>query len=114
MKLGKLSPFTCPECSGILLQIEEGGNVRFRCHTGHAYSVNSLLDDVTDSVEHNLWSAVRVMDELVLLLRHLDQHSQAQSNTAASARIAEQIGDVQRRTRLIREALLQPKPPLAP
>ena len=114
MKLGKLSPFTCPECSGVLLQIEEGGNVRFRCHTGHAYSVNSLLDDVTESVEHNLWSTVRVLDELVLLLRHLDEHSKAQSNTATSARIAEQIGDVQRRTQLIRQALLQPKPPAAP
>ena len=109
LKLGKLSPFTCPECSGTLLQIEEGGIVRFRCHTGHAYSVNSLLDDVTESVEYNLWSAVRVMDELVLLLRHLDQHAPANGDT--SARIAEQIRDVQQRSQLIRQALLRPKPP---
>lgn len=111
MKLGKLSPFTCPECSGSLLQIQEGEITRFRCHTGHAYSINTLLEEVTESVELNLWNTVRVMDELVLLLRHLERHAQEQKDSVISARIAQQAREIQERTQLVRRALLQSEPP---
>ena len=37
--IGEPSTFTCPECHGVLLQLKEAGRVRFRCHTGHAYSM---------------------------------------------------------------------------
>src|ERR1700749_2907719 len=43
MKWGEPSVYACPECHGTLLQLKEGGSMRFRCHTGHAYSVDSLL-----------------------------------------------------------------------
>ena len=42
-RIGEPSSFACPECHGVLLQLKEGTRTRFRCHTGHAYSVNSLL-----------------------------------------------------------------------
>lgn len=109
LKLGTLSPFTCPECHGTLVQIQEGSITRFRCHTGHAYSVNTLLDDVTESVERNLWSTVRVMDEHLLLLRHLAGHVREQNDTAIVGRIASHIQEIQQRTHLIRQALMQPE-----
>src|SRR5689334_467334 len=32
-----------------LLQVKDGGSLfRFRCHTGHAYSLESLLTDITE------------------------------------------------------------------
>src|SRR5215213_2910098 len=37
LKLGELTPFTCPECRGALVRIKEGSLFRFRCHTGHGY-----------------------------------------------------------------------------
>src|SRR4051812_28114126 len=43
MGLGPPSPYTCPECHGTLLQMKTGGLLRFRCHTGHAYTLSSLL-----------------------------------------------------------------------
>ncbi len=109
IKLGKFSPFTCPECHGIMLQIQEGGNIRFRCHTGHAYSINSLLESVVESVEESLWSSVRTMDEHLLLLRHLAAHVHEQDDAAMAARIQEQMQDIRERTQLVREALMQPE-----
>ena len=44
-RLGALSPFTCPSCRGALWELEEGGHLRYRCHTGHAFSNASLLID---------------------------------------------------------------------
>lgn len=46
MELGTLTPFTCPECHGALVKIAEGKMSRFRCHTGHAYTDNALLESV--------------------------------------------------------------------
>lgn len=33
----RLSPFTCPECHGVLAPMDQGGILRVRCHTGHAF-----------------------------------------------------------------------------
>jgi two-component system, chemotaxis family, protein-glutamate methylesterase/glutaminase len=104
-----LSPFTCPECHGMLLQIQEGGIRRFRCHTGHAYSLNSLFQDVTESVEESAWNAMRAMDELLLLLRHLEDQAQEQGDTVTAARIAQKGYDIYQRIELVRQALQQPE-----
>jgi len=71
MELGKVSKYTCPECHGVLVQIEEGKVVRFRCHTGHAYSFRSLLAGVNDAIDTSLWSTVRAIEERILVLRQL-------------------------------------------
>ena len=105
MKLGTLSPFTCPECHGILLQIQDGELIRFRCHTGHAYSINTLLNDVTESVEIGLWNALRAMDENLLVLHHLADHIVQQDDLVTSARIEQQAQEVRQRSQLVRQAL---------
>jgi two-component system chemotaxis response regulator CheB len=74
LDIGELSPFTCPECHGVLTQIREGRVVRFRCHTGHAFSANTLLSSVSESIEQLLWDALRAVDETVMLLDHLGKH----------------------------------------
>jgi two-component system chemotaxis response regulator CheB len=72
MSLGEASAFTCPECHGALIEITNGKLVRFQCHTGHAFSINSLL---AESTENTLWSAVRAIDENIMLLDHMAQHA---------------------------------------
>jgi len=72
---GEFSAFTCPECHGVLVKLKEGGRVRFRCHTGHAYSAEALLSDLRTSVEMNVWNTVRVVEEEVMLLEHLAKHA---------------------------------------
>src|SRR5262249_17482356 len=41
-RLGRLSMFTCPECSGTLWELKDGELLRYRCHVGHAFSIESL------------------------------------------------------------------------
>ena len=96
MNLGKVSKYTCPECHGVLVQIEEGRLVRFRCHTGHAYSLKSLLTEVNDAVDVSLWSTVRAIEERILILGQMaeladrnGQHEEA-ALLRAKAELAEQ------------------------
>ena len=74
LKFGDPTPYTCPECHGVLFQLRDGDRPRFRCHTGHAFSSDSLLSNVTESIEETLWNAIRCIEEAVMLLNHLGDH----------------------------------------
>ena len=85
LKLGEPSMFTCPECHGTLLQLDNKDNIlRFRCHTGHAYSVNSLLAELNENIEDTVWSAVRSMQESAMLMQYMADHlnTTGQTDTA--------------------------------
>lgn len=71
MTLGKVSAYTCPDCHGVLVQIEEGRVVRFRCHTGHAFSFKTLLAEVNRAIDKGLWDTLRAIEERILLLRQM-------------------------------------------
>lgn len=95
--------YTCPECHGVLMQFEENGRERFRCHTGHALSSNSLLAHLTENVEDSLWTTIRTIEESVLLLRHLSKHLQeTDPNTAAEFLLKAE--EAKRRSELVRKA----------
>jgi two-component system, chemotaxis family, protein-glutamate methylesterase/glutaminase len=105
MDLGALSPYSCPECHGVLVQLQDGGFTRFRCHTGHAYSLSSLVAEVTEALETSLWNTLRVMNESVLLLRHLAQHARDQQD-GGLAEIAEgKAHDAEQSTEFIHDFL---------
>ena len=74
MKLGELTPFTCPECAGVLVRLVEANMIRFRCHTGHAYTASSLAAEVTESVEAKLWEGMRALEEVDMLMNHIADH----------------------------------------
>ncbi|GAB2523965.1 chemotaxis protein CheB [Spirosoma aerophilum] len=84
LDMGDLTPLTCPECSGALVRFREGKLIRFRCHTGHAYTAGALLAEVDKSVEDNLWKSVRAIEEAIMLLEESGRAS-AEGGDAASA-----------------------------
>jgi two-component system chemotaxis response regulator CheB len=94
MDVGKLSPFACPECHGVLVQLKEGGRSRFRCHTGHAYSSSALVSEITESVDKSYWKAMRGLEEAAMLLEqagrelHDDRQLAAAEVYKAQAKIA--------------------------
>lgn len=98
------SIFACPECHGVLLSIKEGSNLRFRCHTGHAYSLETLLAEFTDQNEETLWGAIRSLEETVILLRrmadNLDRHEHGESADALRSK----ANQTQARANIVRQA----------
>ena len=74
-KIGDPSVFTCPDCHGTLLRIRDEQLLRFRCHTGHAFTGQSLVTSLNESTEDAIWGAVRALQEGAMLLQHLAQHA---------------------------------------
>lgn len=68
MEAGPPSPFACPECHGVMMEITEGKRTRYRCHTGHAYSSSALLSEVMETVDESYSKAMRGLEEAAMLL----------------------------------------------
>lgn len=106
MNLGELSPFTCPDCHGVLLVIKDGDLKRFRCHTGHAFSADSLLATVTENIEDSLYSAIRGVEESIMLLNHMGDHFAETNSKKLAALYFQKAQEAERRAQLVRRAVL--------
>jgi two-component system, chemotaxis family, protein-glutamate methylesterase/glutaminase len=69
------SPFTCPDCGGVLWDNDEEGLLRFRCHEGHGFTADGLMGEQSDKLEAALWSALRALDECMLLHRRMAERA---------------------------------------
>jgi two-component system chemotaxis response regulator CheB len=70
-KLGRLSPFTCPECQGPLWEIEEGRLLRYRCHAGHALTAEAMLSAQGTEAENMIERLLRVHQQRAAMARRI-------------------------------------------
>ncbi|MGB4398478.1 MAG: chemotaxis protein CheB, partial [Daejeonella sp.] len=61
--LGNQVPFNCPGCGGVLWEIKSDDSLRYRCHTGHAYTASSLVAEQNMKIEETMWTALRMFEE---------------------------------------------------
>jgi two-component system, chemotaxis family, protein-glutamate methylesterase/glutaminase len=80
--LGTASGLTCPDCGGGLWEIDGARPLRFRCHTGHAFTARSLDNAQVEVADHALWSSVRALQEREILLRRLATVAEATGDSA--------------------------------
>ena len=100
-----LSPFSCPDCSGVLSKLQDGDRIRFRCHTGHAFSADSLLASLTEKIEESLWSASRGIDENIMLLNHIGDHFAEINQASSAAQFFQKAKEASRRNEIVRSAI---------
>ncbi|MDB6120684.1 MAG: CheB methylesterase, partial [Verrucomicrobiaceae bacterium] len=90
LEWGKPSTLACPECHGTLMEMAEGPMLRFRCHTGHGYSLETLIAELSTKTEESLWNTIRCFEETILLSRRmagvLSAHGHVQSSGPLLAR----------------------------
>lgn len=106
VNFGQLTPYTCPECHGVLTALQDGNLKRFRCHTGHAFSAGSLLATVTEKIEDSLYSAMRGIEESVMLLNHIGDHLAEVNQTKLAALYFRKAKEAEQRARLVRQTVL--------
>ena len=108
MNLGKISSYTCPDCHGVLVQIEEGPIVRFRCHTGHAFSLKTLIAEINEAIDKGLWDTLRAVEERVMLLRQMEALALVSGATDEAAQCRQQADDSEKRLQPLRDLVLDP------
>jgi two-component system chemotaxis response regulator CheB len=71
--LGKQVPYNCPNCGGVLWEIDIPDLRRFRCHTGHSFTESALLTSQSEKIEETLWISLRMFEERKNLLNSMAQ-----------------------------------------
>ena len=78
------STFVCPDCHGGLWEIVDAQPRRFRCHTGHAFTIRTLQESLATTSEESLWNARRALQERLFVLREMGKSEPAEAPSRAT------------------------------
>lgn len=101
-RLGTLSPLTCPECDGSMQEIREDGLVRYRCHTGHAFTLETLRLAAGEAWERTLYGAMRAQQQQAMVARRIAEEARRQGNERSAAEFAHRARDYEEGAAVIR------------
>lgn len=94
---------TCPDCGGGLYEVKDPRRLRYRCHTGHAFSARTLERAQADSGEQTLRSGVRALQERELLLRRMAAVAEATGDAPQAEAARLQADRLQAQVRELRK-----------
>lgn len=100
---GHPSQFACPDCGGVLWELDDNNLLRYRCRVGHAFTARHLGAEQRNSIEAALWSALRALEENASLYRRMAEKS---VSAGVEKRFEERAEDVSANARVLREFLL--------
>lgn len=103
--IGERSALTCPSCNGALWKLYDERPLRFRCHTGHAFSADSLEEANAQSVEDAIWSAIRAIHERIIFATERRRWAQRVGSEDQVAIEQARIDENRRLAELLRNAL---------
>ncbi len=103
---GQPSAFSCPDCGGVLWQIDDGDLVRYRCRIGHGWTTDGLANEQIDTLDAALWTALRALEESAALSHQLAQRLERRGNAALVERYLENARTARQRAALVRQVLL--------
>jgi two-component system, chemotaxis family, protein-glutamate methylesterase/glutaminase len=101
--LGSQVPYNCPNCGGVLWEIDNPDVKRYRCHTGHSFTAAALLTSQTEKIEETLWTSLRMFEERKNLLNNM---AKTQINQKGKASYAQRAKETDVHIERIREMLL--------
>lgn len=87
-EIGLPSTIVCPECKGVLWELFDKKPTRFRCHTGHSYTLKSLVQEQVITAEAAAWNSVRALQDLEQVMRKLSVDSQIKGDLVTAHKAA--------------------------
>lgn len=106
-RLGDRSVFTCPDCGGVMWELQDGDALRYRCHIGHSYSAASFGSALSGEVVRAMETALRTLEERCRMLRRLGQQAVRQGQSKAARLWSERAAVFGQQAEAIRAALLR-------
>lgn len=103
---GHPSAFACPECGGVLWEVNDQDFLRFRCRVGHAFTARHLGAEQRHAIETALWAALRALEENASLHRRMAERA-AQDHPDVAAGFADRASNTSANARTLREFLLR-------
>ncbi|RZI78137.1 MAG: chemotaxis protein CheB [Variovorax sp.] len=112
--IGRPAPFVCPDCKGGLWQLDGTAPIRYRCHTGHAFTLKTLQQAMTETLDQALWTAVRALQEQTVLLGMLSMIQRQEGEEQQALRLDMVRQSIEMQGRRLRELAEQASPSVTP
>jgi two-component system, chemotaxis family, protein-glutamate methylesterase/glutaminase len=104
-RIGRRSVLTCPDCDGVMWEIDEGELTRYRCHQGHAYSVDVMGVAIEESLRRALGSGLRALEERIALIKKLRRQAEQRDSRLTAANWADKARELEAEANTIRDSL---------
>jgi two-component system chemotaxis response regulator CheB len=104
---GTPSQFACPECGGVLWEMEDEGMLRYRCRVGHAYTAQSLGAEQGEAVEGALWAAIRALEESASLARQMAEKADKSKSSRMAKRLHGHARDKMEQAAILRNVIVE-------
>ena len=99
---GAPSHFSCPDCGGVLFELDDSGLLRYRCRVGHGFTGEVLDDEQGGTVDATLWAAIRALEENAALARRLAHRAREQKQSISARRYEERAREAEAQARAVR------------
>jgi two-component system chemotaxis response regulator CheB len=103
---GSLSHFSCPDCGGVLFEMDEQGLLRYRCRVGHGYTAGALSVQQQTALEGALWAALRALEESASLVRRMAHRARERNHHHSASRYDERARATEAQADLVRQLVL--------
>ncbi len=104
-RFGRRSVLSCPDCQGVMWEIDEGALVRYRCHVGHAYTAELMTLALDENLRRALASALRALEERVAITRRLEKQEAERGRRHLTAVWASKAHEFECEMNVIRELI---------
>ena len=102
---GQPSHISCPDCGGVLNQIEVEDELRFRCQVGHAFTPLGLAAAQSDELERALAVAARTHRDRIRLFDQMRDSAHARGLPHAEGRWSEASRESSEMITLLEQAM---------
>jgi two-component system chemotaxis response regulator CheB len=103
--IGRRSVLACPDCGGVMWEIDEGELSRFRCHVGHVYTAEMMSLALDENLRRALASAERALEERVALARKLCNQALGAGHRLVARTWAERVREFEDEMDVIRTSI---------
>ena len=110
--IGSPSTFVCPECHGDLWEVNGASPPRFRCHTGHAFSLRSLVHNLSLGADDAAWNALRALQEKSMALHRLAQACLDAGEVSEAAQLKSAAMEAEQQVKSLRDMQEKTSPPV--
>ncbi len=106
--IADVTPLSCPSCGGVMSQIRSGPPLRFRCQVGHAFTAEVLAEAQEDSVDEAIRTALRIVEERVVLLEKMTTQAAEAGRTLSAKEYENRLTELRAQVSTLRQADLDP------
>lgn len=100
------SALTCPSCGGAVWEIQEQSLKLFKCHTGHCYTAELMLEEQSEAVDGAAWTLLRAIGESIHLRLKLAEWARSTGRNEEAAFHEQQAKEAQKQESAFRTLLL--------